>query len=42
MVAEASGETLEKHEKLFLDTLTRGVVAHYREAAGRVGLPTAA
>lgn len=35
-VAETCGEELAKYEKRFMDSLSQGVVAHYREAASRV------
>lgn len=38
IVAEANCEELERHEKTFLDTLSQGVVAHYREANARINV----
>lgn len=42
VVAEGSGEELEKHEKVLLDTLSESVVAHYREADARINALRAA
>lgn len=42
VVAEASGEELEKHEKMMLNIVSESVVAHYRESAAYLDVSLAA